>query len=67
MSHPILQFFAKPDTVDLEGLRAYLDGLDHPARLEATRHRVGVVLEHHGRPGRVERIDADERALDETR
>lgn len=37
MSHPILQFFAKPDTVDLEGLRAYLDGLDHPARLEATR------------------------------
>lgn len=41
MRHPILQFFAKPDSVDLEGLRAYLDGLDHPARLEATRQLGG--------------------------
>lgn len=38
MSHPILQFFTKPDSVDLEGLRSYLDGLDHEGRKTATRH-----------------------------
>jgi hypothetical protein len=35
MSHPILQFFSKPDVIDLAGLRAYLDGLDHAGRLDA--------------------------------
>ncbi len=37
MSHPILQFFTKPDAVDVAGLRTYLDGLDAATRLEATR------------------------------
>jgi len=41
MSHPILQFFAKPDSIDLPALRAYLDGLDHAARLEAIKHLGG--------------------------
>lgn len=41
MAHPILQYFAKPDAVDLEGLRAYLDGLDHNARVEACRQLGG--------------------------
>ena len=37
MSHPILQFFTKPDAIDLEGLRGYLDGLDPAGRIDATR------------------------------
>ena len=41
MSHPVLKFFAKPDTVDIEGVRTYLDGLDHTTRLDATRHLGG--------------------------
>lgn len=41
MRHPIDQFFTKPDSVDLDGLRAYLDGLDHQGRLAATRQLGG--------------------------
>jgi hypothetical protein len=41
MTHPIHQFFAKPDSIDLPALRAYLDGLDHNARVEAVHHLGG--------------------------
>jgi hypothetical protein len=41
MSHPIKEFFAKPDSIDLPALRAYLDGLDHAARIEAITHLGG--------------------------
>jgi hypothetical protein len=41
MSHPILQFFAKPDSIDLPALRAYLDGLEHAARVEACQQLRG--------------------------
>lgn len=37
MTHPIHEFFAKPDAVDIQGLRTFLDGLAIPARLEAVR------------------------------
>lgn len=39
--HAIQQFFAKPDSIDLQGLAAYLDGLDHAARVEATQQLGG--------------------------
>jgi hypothetical protein len=41
MAHKIFEFFAKPDAVDIDGLRTYLDSLDHESRLEATRQLGG--------------------------